>query len=114
MNHLHKILDMEYHKEAYLTLAFSLYINDLPLYVDHSMSDLYADDTTIHFSSNSISDINIKLNEDMEKVQGWCTSNDMVINTMKSKSIKWVHLERYNILSLILIFFMTIFYHRTM
>ena len=23
----------------------------------------------------------------MEKVQGWCTSNDMVINTMKSKSI---------------------------
>jgi hypothetical protein len=26
------------------------------------------------------------LDEDMEKVQGWCTSNDMVINTMKSKS----------------------------
>jgi hypothetical protein len=51
------------------------------------MSDLYADDTTIHFSSNSISDINIKLNEDMEKVQGWCTSNDMVIKTMKSKSM---------------------------
>ena len=51
------------------------------------MSDLYADDTTIHFSSNSISDINIKLNEEMEKVQGWCTSNDMVINAMKSKSM---------------------------
>jgi hypothetical protein len=32
-------------------LLFLLYINDLPLYVDHSMSDLYADDTTIHFSS---------------------------------------------------------------
>jgi hypothetical protein len=31
-------------------LLFLLYINDLPLYVDHSMSDLYADDTTIHFS----------------------------------------------------------------
>jgi retron-type reverse transcriptase len=28
-------------------LLFLLYINDLPLYVDHSMSDLYADDTTI-------------------------------------------------------------------
>jgi retron-type reverse transcriptase len=58
-------------------LLFFLYINDLPLYVDHSMSDLYADDTTIYFSSNSISDINIKLNEDMEKVQVGCTSNDM-------------------------------------
>jgi hypothetical protein len=23
----------------------------------------------------------------MEKVQGWCTSNDMVINAMKSKSM---------------------------
>ena len=50
-------------------LLFLLYINDLPLYVHHNMSDLYADDTTIHLSSNSISDINIKLNEDMEKVQ---------------------------------------------
>ena len=29
----------------------------------------------------------VKLNEDMEKVQEWCTSNDMVINTMKSKSM---------------------------
>jgi hypothetical protein len=34
---------------------FLLYLNDLPHYVEHSMSDLYADDTTIHFSSNSIS-----------------------------------------------------------
>jgi hypothetical protein len=47
------------------------------------MSDLYVDDTIIHFSSNSISDINIKLNEDMLNVQEWCTSNDMAINTMK-------------------------------
>ena len=68
-------------------MLFLLYINDIPLYVDHSMSYLYADDTTIHFSSNSISDINIKLNEDMEKVQEWCTSKDMVIHTMKSKSM---------------------------
>jgi hypothetical protein len=51
------------------------------------MSELYADDTTIHFSSNSIYDIKIKLNEDMEKVQEWCTSNDMVIKTMKSQSM---------------------------
>ena len=64
-----------------------MYINDLPLYVEHSKSDLYADDTTIPFSSNSISDINIKLSEDMEKVQEVSTSNDMVINTMKSKSM---------------------------
>ena len=68
-------------------LHFLLYINDLPLYVEHGMSELYADDTTIHFSSNSIYDINIKLNEDMEKVQEWCTSNAMVIKTMKSQSM---------------------------
>ena len=68
-------------------LHFLLYINDLPLYVEHGMSELYADDTTIHFSSNSIYDINIKLNEDMEKVQEWCTSNAMVIKTLKSQSM---------------------------
>jgi hypothetical protein len=43
MDHVHKILDMEYHKEA---LLFLLYINDLPLYVEHIMSEVYADDTS--------------------------------------------------------------------
>ena len=32
-------------------LLFLLYINDLPLYLEYSMSDLYAADTTVHCSS---------------------------------------------------------------
>jgi hypothetical protein len=64
----------------------------------------------LHFLSNSISDINIKLNEDMEKVQEWGTSNDMVINTMKSKSMIMGSCRKIQYLSLILIFFMTMLY----
>ena len=68
-------------------LLFLLYINDLPLYLDNSTSDLYADDTTIHCSSSSVSNINMKLNNDMKKIHDWCNDNDMVINTEKSKSM---------------------------
>ena len=47
-------------------LLFLLYINDLPLYLEYSMSDLYADDTTVHCSSCLVSDINYKLNVDLK------------------------------------------------
>ena len=49
------------------------------------MTDLYADDTTIHCSSRYVSDIDLQLNEDMKLVHEWCTDNDMVINPAKSK-----------------------------
>jgi len=87
-----------------------MHINDLPLYVEHSVSDLYADDTTMHFSSNSISDINIKLNEVMENVHEWCTSNDMFINTMKSKSMIMGSSRKIQYLESDFNIFMTMFY----
>ena len=65
-------------------LLFLLYINDLPLHLAHSTSDLYADDTTLHYSSKSSHDVNVKLNEDMLEVKEWCANNDMVININKS------------------------------
>ena len=68
-------------------LLFLLYINDLPLHLENGSSDLYADDTTVHFSSKSASDINCKLNIDMLRIHEWCVKNDMVINTNKSKSM---------------------------
>ena len=61
-------------------LLFLLYINDLPLHLSHSITELYADDTTLHYSSTSSHDINVKLKEDMFEVKEWCTKNDMIIN----------------------------------
>ena len=65
-------------------LLFLLYINDLPLYLSNATPDLYADDTTLHYSSNCVADISVKLNEDMININEWCNNNDMVINTHKS------------------------------
>ncbi len=66
-------------------LLFLIYINDLPLTLEHTKSDLYADDTTLHISSKSIANLNLCLNQDLLNVIEWCTENDMVINDRKSK-----------------------------
>ena len=68
-------------------LLFLLYINDLPLNLSHSVPDLYADDTTIHYSSKSVKDICDTLNDDLINLHVWCNENDMVINTNKSNAM---------------------------
>ena len=45
-------------------LLFLIYINDLPLKLNASLASMYADDTSIFFSSNSISTINNVVNKD--------------------------------------------------
>jgi retron-type reverse transcriptase len=42
-------------------LLFLLYVNDLPLYLHETISELYADDTTIHISNETVHVINNKL-----------------------------------------------------
>jgi hypothetical protein len=42
-------------------LLFILYINDLPLSISNSNTDMYADDFTIHISGENISDIQTKV-----------------------------------------------------
>ena len=41
-------------------LLFLLYVNDLPLYLHETILELYADDTTIHTSNESVHLINNK------------------------------------------------------
>jgi hypothetical protein len=64
-------------------LLFLLYVNDLPLSTS-STTDMYADDTTIHNSDRQISSIQANLQQDIIKVQLWCTQNNMVINPIKT------------------------------
>ena len=68
-------------------LLFLIYINDLLLHMDNSTSELYADDTTLHYSSSSVSYICNKLNDDMFKFNTWCDENDMLLNMKKSHSL---------------------------
>jgi len=47
--------------------------------------DLYADDSTIHHTNTDINEINMYLQESVDKVSQWCKNNNMCINPNKSK-----------------------------
>ena len=68
-------------------LLFILYINDLPLSIRNCNIDIFADDATLHKSSNSIDNINSNLQVDINNVLQWCKQNSMVLNEAKTKGI---------------------------
>ena len=49
-------------------LLFILFINDLPLHIEHSNIDIFADDATLHNSSKYIRNINNDLQVDVDNV----------------------------------------------
>ena len=52
-------------------LLFILFVNDLPLHSNQNL-DLYADDSTLHSSSNSINELNHVLSSAMrENIEQW-------------------------------------------
>jgi len=68
-------------------LLFILFINDLPLVLRDSISstDLYADDTTLSDIQNTKHELEISLQNALNKLDNWCTCNGMVVNTGKTK-----------------------------
>ena len=64
------------------SLFFLIYINDLPLHVKESKTDLFADDTTVHKAAKSLDVIENGLNNDITEIQNWCNENQMLINEM--------------------------------
>ena len=68
-------------------LLFILFINDLPLHIEHSDIDIFADDATLRNSSNDIHNINNDLQIDANNVVQWCKQNKMVLNENKTKCI---------------------------
>ena len=69
-------------------LLFLLYINDLPLHLSPDLiSNLFADDSSMHSASDDISDVNIRLQEGLDNVNNWCLKNCMSIHPVKTKSM---------------------------
>ena len=69
-------------------ILFILFINDLPLHVTNSDVDIYADDSTLAFSSRwnaNISFMEKNINEDLDQVVTWSKMNKMVISQTKTK-----------------------------
>lgn len=66
-------------------LLFILYINDLPLHAEHCETDMYADDSTFHLSGKAVTDIQDKIQSDLNLIDRWCSENKMYINIDKTK-----------------------------
>ena len=68
-------------------LLLLIYINDLPLALDSSNVNMYADDTSIYYSSKSISSINNAVNKDLQSLKSWLDENKLSLNVAKTQSI---------------------------
>ena len=65
-------------------LLFLLYINDLPE-ASSLVTKLFADDTCLLFSANSIRDLQNIANLEISKIEHWMASNKLTLNHTKSK-----------------------------
>ena len=48
---------------------------------------MYADDTGLFYSSSQVSTIEIKLNEELLKIERWLFSNSLFINVKKTEAM---------------------------
>ena len=67
-------------------ILFSIYINDLPLYIS-SPVELFADDTTIHNQGKTLHALSSHLQQDIDKLTLWADLNHMSLHAQKSKSM---------------------------
>ena len=65
-------------------LLFLIYINDLPLSLKFSRVNMYANDTIISFSADSIYTINNAVNEDLMLLKTWLDENKLSLNVTKN------------------------------
>jgi hypothetical protein len=66
-------------------LYFLIYSNDIVNAIIKSNNILYADDTTIYFSGDSIEDIQKVINEELQNIYLWTCENELVLNSLKTK-----------------------------
>ena len=68
-------------------LLFILHVNDLPEAVSECSIVMYADDTVLFYSSSQVSTIEMKLNEELLKIERWLFSNSLFINVKKTEAM---------------------------
>ena len=66
-------------------LLFLLYINDLPNCLSLSSASMFADDTNISTQGKTDTEIQERLNTDLENVHQWLTSNKLTLNKKKTE-----------------------------
>ena len=78
-------------------LLFSLYINDLPLYLscDKVTCDLFADDATLNTPDRDIGNVETRLQQSLLDVSEWCNHNQMVLHPSKTKCMVVTTRQKY-------------------
>ena len=64
-------------------MLFNLYINDLHTVISNKLL-LYADDSVIYATSNSLTQLYQTLQEDLDNVALWCRSHKLTMNIKKN------------------------------
>ena len=68
-------------------LLFLIYINDFPASGLSSTPRLYTDDTCLTLTSHDPTDLQMKLNSDLNKIQSWLQANKLSLNVKKTKFV---------------------------
>ena len=63
---------------------FLIYMNDLPFNIGKGICEMYADDTTIGSHSQTLNDLELHLQKNIDITVKWITANRLVINPNKS------------------------------
>ena len=66
-------------------LLFIIYLNDMPSIVRNCRIALYADDTAIYYTGNSIESVQMNLQEDIDCINFWLQANKLTLNIQKTK-----------------------------
>ena len=66
-------------------LLFLLYINDLPECLNNTRPRLFADDTNLTASGNSIADAELAVNSDLHNLRNWLIANKLSLNVAKTE-----------------------------
>ena len=61
-------------------LFFLLYINDLPQCLSKTKPRLFADDTNLTAAGESINDVEVAMNSDLENLRKWLIANKLSLN----------------------------------
>ena len=68
-------------------LLFLIYINDRNGVINFSKIHHFADDTNIVYASNSLNDINKKINRDLKSIAEWLKANKISLNSGKTELV---------------------------
>ena len=68
-------------------LLYLIYINDLPFVLKKDKVTMYADDTSISYSSSSLVDIDQTLNSILHDLKLWMQDNKFSLNVLKSQAM---------------------------